>query len=215
MSPPGDGAPAAPPPPPAAPPKAHTSALCIVPPASCWGPIQRARCFSDKSFTLWPPHVNLLYPFVADGRDGSAFESAAEVAAAALRDLAPFEVTLDTFGRFDHRSSSTVWLNPDNPGGFNPPNFAQTPLRTVSHGPLSSPQPHLFDTCAPPGVLQLQAKLQAAFPDCFDLPSDPSRGISGFASHLSLGQWRDAAAAEEAIQQVRAWAFMCVVVMCF
>lgn len=30
--------------------KAHTSAVCIVPPATLWGPIQHMRVFADKSF---------------------------------------------------------------------------------------------------------------------------------------------------------------------
>jgi hypothetical protein len=38
----------------------------------------------------WPPHINLLYPFVKD--EGTAFEAAAARAAEALRGIEPFEV---------------------------------------------------------------------------------------------------------------------------
>lgn len=55
-----------------------------------------------------------------------------------------------------------------------------------------------------PGVAALQAALQAAFPGCDDLSRDPARGIDAFTPHLSVGQWRDAAAAQAAIEQVRA-----------
>ena len=44
----------------------------------------------------------------------------------------------------------------------------------------------------------LQATLVEAFPSCTDLSDDPSRSISGFRPHLSLGQWRTAADAESA-----------------
>jgi hypothetical protein len=40
-------------------------------------------------------------------------------------------------------------------------------------------------------LLAVQAALEGAFPGCNDLSSDPSRGISTFTPHLSLGQWQD------------------------
>jgi hypothetical protein len=70
--------------------KAHTAAVCIAPPYACWAPIQDARCFSDKSFVRWMPHINLLYPFLSD--EGDAFERAAAAAARALSGLQPFQV---------------------------------------------------------------------------------------------------------------------------
>ena len=51
-------------------------------------------------------------------------------------------------------------------------------------------------------LVQLQATLQTAFPQCTDLNDDPARGISSFRPHLSLGQWRSAAEAQAA-QQAR------------
>ncbi|BDA50341.1 hypothetical protein COCOBI_16-0170 [Coccomyxa sp. Obi] len=53
-------------------------------------------------------------------------------------------------------------------------------------------------------LMQLQAALVAAFPDCTDLSDDPSRNISSFAAHLSLGQWRspgDVKNAQQVLQQ--------------
>lgn len=40
-------------------PKAFTSAVCLIPPRAIWPRIQECRVFNDKSFTRWPPHVNL------------------------------------------------------------------------------------------------------------------------------------------------------------
>eukprot|EP00198_Chlamydomonas_reinhardtii_P000915 XP_001690250.1 predicted protein [Chlamydomonas reinhardtii] len=47
--------------------KVHTSSVAVVPPATVWRSIQSLRCFADKSFVRWPPHINLLYPFHPDG----------------------------------------------------------------------------------------------------------------------------------------------------
>ena len=45
----------------------------------------------------WPPHINILYPFVAE----DIFTEAAGVAEAALADIAPFKLRLDAFDFFD------------------------------------------------------------------------------------------------------------------
>ena len=65
----------------------------------------------DKGFCRWPPHVNLLYPFVEDR--GGQFEAAAAAASAALQPFAAFEVTLRQLHFFDHGRSSTLWLEPE------------------------------------------------------------------------------------------------------
>ena len=45
---------------------------------------------------------------------------------------------------------------------------------------------------------QLQEKLVQTFPDCTDLSEDPSRDITEFSPHLSLGQWPSADAVQRA-----------------
>lgn len=47
-------------------------------------------------------------------------------------------------------------------------------------------------------VGEVQAALAAAFPHCQDLNNDPARDITRFIPHLSIGQFKNAAAAEEA-----------------
>lgn len=49
-------------------------------------------------------------------------------------------------------------------------------------------------------LMQLQAALVAAFPDCTDLSNDPSWDIRSFAPHLSLGQWRSPGDVKQAQQ---------------
>ena len=68
----------------------HSSALCLIPPRSCWAQLQETRCFNDKAFVRWPPHINLLYPFFQDS--GATFEEAARRARDSLAAVQPFEV---------------------------------------------------------------------------------------------------------------------------
>ncbi len=42
----------------------YETALCIVPPRQLWAPVDRLRALYDKAYEKWPPHVNLVYPFV-------------------------------------------------------------------------------------------------------------------------------------------------------
>ena len=45
---------------------AHETSVALIPPDSAWPPIQDARMLvQDKGLWRWPPHANLLYPFVA------------------------------------------------------------------------------------------------------------------------------------------------------
>lgn len=92
--------------------KTFKSAVCLVPPRHTWGPIQEVRCFNDKSYVRWPPHINVLYPFL----EAQHLEAAAAVAAEALREQQPFDVHLREFGHFEHGRSCTLWLRPEAPG---------------------------------------------------------------------------------------------------
>ncbi len=86
------------------------SALCIVPPDDAWAAIQRARTEQkDAGLIRWPPHCNLLYPFVPNAHFGKL----APRLAAALAVLPPFEVTLARFASFDRPESSVLYLVPE------------------------------------------------------------------------------------------------------
>jgi hypothetical protein len=108
--------------------KSHKSTVCIVPPLAVQQAIQRVRCFRDKSFVRWPPHINLLYPFLdADGGGSGAsssqqqgvFGAAADAATQALAQLPPFTVTFRELSWFAHGSRSyTMWLKPADTTGL-------------------------------------------------------------------------------------------------
>ena len=69
----------------------HSSAVCLIPDRSTWEQLQDIRCFQDKAFVRWPPHINLLYPWLPD--DGINFAEGARLAAAQLARVSSFKVT--------------------------------------------------------------------------------------------------------------------------
>ena len=47
--------------------KTHSSTIALVPPDEAWETVQALRyTLEDKGVYRWPPHVNLLYPFVVE-----------------------------------------------------------------------------------------------------------------------------------------------------
>lgn len=68
---------------------------------------------------------------------------------------------------------------------------------------MTHPVPPLPPTAAAE-LCRVQSALVEAFPECTDLSNDPTRGITRFTPHLSLGQWRNRAAAEAAVAQLGA-----------
>ena len=63
--------------------KVYTSTVALVPPEEAWLPIQQAReSLRDKGLYRWPPHINLLYPFVPEEHFAQAADALAPAAAA-------------------------------------------------------------------------------------------------------------------------------------
>jgi 2'-5' RNA ligase len=137
----------------------HKSALVLLPPSSITAPIESVRRTHDKHFLRWPPHINLLYPFLASPSEvnaqgeGNASPQLKDSIRArvqqAIKPLRPFQTSLsaDPPGSFTHsKRSRTVWLGPSSQS-----------------------------------VQQLQAALQAEFAEC---NADPRP----FTPHLSIGQ---------------------------
>ena len=90
--------------------KTHRSAVVVVPPQEAWGPIQEIRRKHDRQFHRWMPHVNLLYPFLAEEES----DDACRILEEACAEASPFEVALREFDAFVHgRASATLWLRPE------------------------------------------------------------------------------------------------------
>jgi 2'-5' RNA ligase len=89
---------------------AMTTALCVLPPETTWAPLQAVREAHDKSHARWPPHINLVYPFVRP----EALDDAVARVADAVAAVSPFGVLLAPGPRiFDHGTKTvTVWVAP-------------------------------------------------------------------------------------------------------
>lgn len=82
-----------------------TSALAIVPDEDAWPAIQALRLAHDRQVRVWPPHINIFYPFVPE----LEFGKASEQLAAALEALNPFKLRFRRKGHF----GSTAFLVPE------------------------------------------------------------------------------------------------------
>lgn len=90
--------------------KVYTSTVALVPPESMWPTIQSTRLrLKDRGLFRWPPHINLLYPFVPM----EEFALAMQVLQPALDK--PLSLTLETFitldelGTFGGRSRGVLY----------------------------------------------------------------------------------------------------------
>ncbi|KAF2815858.1 uncharacterized protein BDZ99DRAFT_376368 [Mytilinidion resinicola] len=52
----------------------YKSALVLLPPSSIVAPIESIRQKHDKHFRRWPPHINLIYPFLAAPSQGLSLD---------------------------------------------------------------------------------------------------------------------------------------------
>lgn len=99
----------------------YKTAIALLPPSSITSPIEAVRSVHDKHFKRWPPHINLIYPFLAsplEPPDGTSPRLSQAIRARlekAVSEIRAFQVSLvaDPPGTFTHsRTSTTVWLGP-------------------------------------------------------------------------------------------------------
>lgn len=92
--------------------KEHTSTVALVPPETAWSPIQATReSLQDKGIYRWPPHINLLYPFLPP----PALAEAVSLLAPALEAIEEFDVTLDALGIFGGRARGVLYCHASSP----------------------------------------------------------------------------------------------------
>ncbi|CAK7218406.1 hypothetical protein SEUCBS140593_003536 [Sporothrix eucalyptigena] len=86
----------------------HATALCFIPPESEWAPVDRLRTLYDKAARKWPPHVNLIYPFVQP----ESLDAASRRIQSFLKksEQGPIDFRLDRTGVFNQRHEKTLFL---------------------------------------------------------------------------------------------------------
>jgi 2'-5' RNA ligase len=92
----------------------YDTALCIIPPTHECHDIDQLRSLYDKAYGSWPPHINLIYPFVAPEHLPQATDQIKK-RFAKLDSTSPFNVCLNRAGYFAHRLNNTVFLAENKP----------------------------------------------------------------------------------------------------
>jgi 2'-5' RNA ligase len=175
--------------------KFHHFTICLVPPEVTqddrlvWESLTHARTkLRDPGLYRWPPHANLLYPFVdpyvpkGQQNDGASTTGVAQLQSKVLdrlqeacQSVPPFEVRLERLGTFGGAKRGVLWLYPDS---FR---CGETVSEDVTTEPL----------------LRLQAALQDTFPHC-----DDQQKFGTFQPHVTLSHFVNLAAAREAQAQI-------------
>jgi 2'-5' RNA ligase/endonuclease/exonuclease/phosphatase family metal-dependent hydrolase len=90
------------------------TALCIIPPVHLTQDINRLRALYDKAYEKWPPHVNILYPFVSP----EALPHAVELARSTLvkNKIGSFQFDLDKADFFTHKRHRTIYTTSSGKG---------------------------------------------------------------------------------------------------
>jgi 2'-5' RNA ligase superfamily len=204
----------------------HDWTVCMVPPPSStdsarsvWDALTQARQqLQDPGFYRWPPHVNLLYPFLNcysscnnenNTHDISTTTCQADVInhdilkslQVACRQCAPFLVQLHQFGTFGGKKRGVLWVYPDSSSSSSSCNVTSTGSRPLE----SEQQDDVYDDTSISNeiepLVELQARLQEQFPMCTD-----QRKVDGvFRPHMTLSHFVNLQGAQEAQKLVEAW----------
>mmetsp|Transcript_43851 Transcript_43851/g.121307 ORF Transcript_43851/g.121307 Transcript_43851/m.121307 type:complete len:1460 (-) Transcript_43851:350-4729(-) len=165
-----------------------STACCIVPPMEHWAPIQSIRERFDPAFERWPPHINLLWPFIPE----HAFSDAKPLLSRALADVGPVTIRLAEFRAFPpakaNKSAITIYLRVESQ------EVEQLHARLVDSFPTCVTDrafhTHLTVAKVPPGAVEARlAELQGAWsPLCFavDVVSLLARSGAGAFQVMAL-----------------------------
>lgn len=173
--------------------KHHTLTVCMVPPpveTALWDRLTAARTeLRDPGLYRWPPHVNLLYPFISiapeieEENEDSGMrlidDDIVHRLRNATRQFEPFTVSLDSLGTFGGKQRGVLWLYP----------------RSYSDGTMAAEKD---DTDEP--LIELQAKLEENFPTCTD-----QRKQGKFSPHMTISHFPSLESAQTAQTAIEAW----------
>jgi endonuclease/exonuclease/phosphatase family metal-dependent hydrolase len=93
----------------------YDTALCIIPPISQCSHINQLRELYDKAHGRWPPHINLVYPFVAPENLPRARQQIQQHLAEHHDRADPIDVEMNQEGCFKQKNKYTIFLG-ERPG---------------------------------------------------------------------------------------------------
>jgi uncharacterized protein (UPF0248 family)/2'-5' RNA ligase/endonuclease/exonuclease/phosphatase family metal-dependent hydrolase len=124
----------------------YDTALCIIPPSEQCRDIDSLRSLYDKAYEKWPPHINILYPFVSPENLQRAKEQIqSELSNSLLAIDGRLKVELDQAGFFSHRANNTIILR-ENEGESSSllRSLRSAVLKALGHNSISDAyNPHL------------------------------------------------------------------------
>lgn len=163
--------------------KQYTLTVCMVPPPGAkqvWRDVTKARTdLKDPGLFRWPPHANLLYPFIEIKEN---LEDIVDKLRNATKQCEPFGVSLDSLGTFGGKNRGVLWLYPRSSYSDDSDNF--------NDNDKSKQEP----------LIRLQALLEEAFPTCTD-----QRKSGHFTPHMTLSHFESLEDAQAAQSQIESW----------
>ena len=172
----------------------HTMTVCMVPPAqykSAWEAVTKARTeLKDPGLFRWPPHANLLYPFlnIKTSDTKGIHAEKLQLLGQAVKQCEPFRVSLDSFGTFGGNSRGVLFLRPRS---FEITDGDDKPeLDTVDSNAIAEKEP----------LINLQSALYHHFPEC---PDQQKQGK--FTPHMTVSHFPSLQEALEGKTQVESW----------
>jgi 2'-5' RNA ligase len=192
--------------------KVHTVTVCVVPPSDherVWEVVSdMRRTLQDPGYFRWPPHINLLYPFlklpssssIAMGHENemTLVADIVQQLELATTHVPPFETKLDSFGIFGGANRGVLWLHPESSSGL---------LCDENNYEDDIAAQNKIDLChrttnAP--LIALQQSLEDAFPMCCDQSRKGEYGK--FVPHMTISHF---SSRDEALQgQYKVEAFL-------
>jgi 2'-5' RNA ligase len=173
-----------------------------------WQQLTRARTeLRDPGLYRWPPHANLMYPFIDSKhfQKDDVLEKLQRVASQSQ----PFCISLDKFGTFGGNHRGVLWLYPRS--YYDKNQTEHTVVVAQQHDDNHSmdnndnedvgPETMEKNTTKEP-LVALQALLEEQFPS---QQGAASMAIRPFAPHMTLSHYPSQQEALEALAQVESW----------
>ena len=92
--------------------KVYHTTVCIIPPEGSpeFKVLMETRyALRDRGYHRWPPHINLLYPFI----ENVNFDTLVSPLSNSISKIQPFDIELSELRVFGGRSRGVLWLKPN------------------------------------------------------------------------------------------------------
>ncbi|KAI0817394.1 hypothetical protein GGR55DRAFT_16767 [Xylaria sp. FL0064] len=120
----------------------HDTALCVIPPKRLWPLFNGLRSLYDKAYEKWPPHINLVYPYVrVEDLSGASEMIASTVSQMSLE---PVKIRLNATDVFAHRHDNTLFIYDSDKGRTERVHdLRKTVLRALGHNSAANYRMHM------------------------------------------------------------------------